>query len=97
MLGFNASWAQSTSVSLEPGNNAGDWSPLLDGEEAIGAVVRTRSGVKPVFVSTGHRVDLSTAVHVVLRCTRGYRLPETTRYAHKAAGGAEIVIGTAGD
>ena len=79
----------------EPGDDAGDWVPLLDGEQTIGAVVRSRARVKPLFVSTGHRVDLATAVDLVLRCTRGYRLPETTRYAHKAAGGAKIAIGAA--
>lgn len=71
----------------EPGEEVGAWSPLRDGEETIGAVLRTRSSVRPVFVSTGHRVDLSTAIGMILRCTKGYRLPETTRYAHKVAGG----------
>lgn len=85
-----------TGAYSEPGTEVGAWSPILQDKETIGAVVRTRTGVKPVFVSTGHRVDLGTAVELVLRCTRGYRLPETTRFAHKAAGGAEIVIGTAG-
>jgi deoxyribonuclease V len=76
----------------EPGQAVGDWAPLLDGEETIGAVVRTRAGAKPLFVSIGHRIDLPTAIHFVLRCTRGYRLPETTRYAHRLAGGAELSI-----
>jgi deoxyribonuclease V len=70
----------------EPGPAVGEWVPLRDGEETIGAVVRTRTRVKPVFVSIGHRVDLPTAIRFVLRCTRGYRLPETTRYAHRLAG-----------
>jgi deoxyribonuclease V len=69
----------------EPGGTVGDWVPLIDQEEIIGAVVRTRARVKPLFVSIGHRVDLTTAIAVVLRCTRGYRLPETTRLAHKLA------------
>ena len=76
----------------EPHREAGHWTPLNAGEEVIGAVVRTRTGVKPVFVSIGHRVDLATAINVVLNCTRGYRLPETTRYAHRVAGGAELEI-----
>jgi deoxyribonuclease V len=76
-----------TGTYKEPGEQVGAWSPLRDKEEVIGAVLRTRSHVRPVFVSIGHRVDLSTSVAVVLRCTKGYRLPETTRYAHKAAGG----------
>jgi len=77
----------------EPGEAVGDWVPLRDGEEIIGAVVRSRARVKPLYVSVGHRVDLPTAIDFVLGCTRGYRLPETTRYAHKVAGGAELQIG----
>jgi deoxyribonuclease V len=76
----------------EPGNKVGDWTLLHDKGEIIGAVVRSRAGVKPLYVSIGHRVDLATAVDCVLRCTEGYRLPETTRLAHKAAGGAEIKL-----
>lgn len=74
----------------EPGEDVGQWVPLLDGEETIGAVVRTRARVKPLYVSIGHRVDLPTAVGFVLRCGRGYRLPETTRYAHRVAGGETL-------
>jgi deoxyribonuclease V len=76
----------------EPGDGVGDWTPLRDQDETVGAVVRSRSGVKPVYVSIGHRVDLSTSVDIVLRCTKGYRLPETTRFAHKLAGGAELPV-----
>lgn len=76
----------------EPGNRVGDWTPLRDGAEVIGAVLRTRAGVKPVFVSIGHRVDLETAIDLVLRCTGRYRLPETTRYAHRVAGGAQLEL-----
>ncbi len=65
----------------------GAWQPLLDGEEVIGAVLRTRVGVKPVFISTGHRVSLESAVRIVLDCTPRYRLPETTRCAHRLASG----------
>jgi len=65
----------------------GAWAPLFDGEEIIGAVLRTRDGVKPLYVSVGHRVDLATAIDFVLRCTTRYRLPETTRWAHKLASG----------
>ena len=77
----------------EPGEAVGAWVPLLDQGEIIGAVVRSRTKVKPLYVSIGHRVDLATAVDLVLRCTRGYRLPETTRYAHKIASGVELQIG----
>lgn len=77
----------------EPADAVGAWSPLFDGDETIGAVVRSRVGVKPLYVSIGHRVDLPTAVDIVLRCGQGYRLPETTRYAHRVAGGEELQIG----
>lgn len=59
--------------------------PLIDKEERIGVVLRTRSGVKPVYVSSGHRVHLDTAIHYVMACTPRYRLPETTRWADRIA------------
>jgi len=65
----------------------GAWVPLREGAEVIGAVVRTRTGVRPLYVSIGHRVSLQTAIALVLRCTTKYRLPETTRCAHKLASG----------
>jgi deoxyribonuclease V len=57
--------------------------PLMEGDERIGAVVRTRDGVKPVYVSIGHRMDLDGAVKLVLSCCTRYRLPEPTRLADK--------------
>lgn len=63
----------------------GRWTPLIDGDETIGAVLRTRKGVKPVFVSVGHRVSLETAVELVMKCVTRYRLPETTRAADRLA------------
>jgi deoxyribonuclease V len=66
----------------EPGRQAGSLAPLKDGEEVIGSVVRTKNGVKPVFVSAGQRIDLPSAVRVVLSTCRGYRLPEPSRQAH---------------
>lgn len=60
--------------------------PLMDGEEIIGMVVRTRTGVKPVYVSPGHRVSFQSAVELVLHCTKGFRLPEPIRRAHRVAG-----------
>lgn len=60
----------------------GGWAALEDTGEVIGAVLRTRMGVKPVYVSVGHRISLATAIDYVLRCTTRYRLPETTRRAH---------------
>jgi deoxyribonuclease V len=55
---------------------------LRDGRETVGKAVRTRDGIKPVYVSAGHRIDLASAARLVLRCCRGYRLPEPTRQAH---------------
>ncbi len=63
----------------------GRWVPLTDGGETIGAVLRTRKDVKPVFVSVGHRVSLETAVELVMQCVTRYRLPETTRAADRLA------------
>jgi deoxyribonuclease V len=63
----------------------GDWTPLVDRKEIVGAVLRTRTGVSPVFVSPGHRISLPTAIHYVMACTTRYRLPETTRAADKLA------------
>lgn len=71
----------------EPEQERCSISPLEDKGETIGTVVRTRTGVKPVFVSIGHRVDLTSSVHYVLACGKGYKLPEPTRWADKAAGG----------
>ncbi|VAW93769.1 Endonuclease V [hydrothermal vent metagenome] len=57
----------------------------MDKEEVIGAVLRTRDKVNPLYVSVGHRIDLQTAIDYVLCCTTRYRLPETTRQAHRLA------------
>jgi len=70
-----------------PGRRKGAWTPLYDGDEVIGAVLRSRADVKPLFVSVGHRVSLPTAIEIVLACTTKYRLPETTRAAHRLASG----------
>jgi deoxyribonuclease V len=69
------------------GQRRGEWVPLIDDGERIGAVLRTRTGVRPVYVSIGHRISLETAIDYVLRCTTRYRLPETTRQAHRLASG----------
>lgn len=63
----------------------GSSAELLDDGEVIGLAVRTRQKVKPVYVSIGHRVDLDSAMRIVLACRRGYRLPEPARLAHKVA------------
>ena len=63
----------------------GAWQPLMDKGEIIGAVLRTRRGVKPIYVSIGHRLSLATAIRYVMACTTRYKLPETTRLAHRYA------------
>jgi deoxyribonuclease V len=65
----------------EPGEKRGSWSPLKDGTEVLGAALRTQDGVKPVFVSVGHRIGLAEAIDLTLRLSPRYRLPETTRAA----------------
>ena len=68
---------------------AGSWTPLLDendGGERIGAAVRTRTGVKPIYVSQGHRVNLETSIRLTLAVTDGYRIPRPTREADRFAG-----------
>lgn len=66
----------------------GAWVPLLDHGECVGAVLRTREHVKPLFVSIGHRISLPTAIDLVMRCVGRFRLPETTRWAHRLASGS---------
>lgn len=66
----------------EPAAEAGSRSPLTAGEEVIGAVLRTKHRVNPLYVSPGHKIDLESSVRCVLATCRGYRLPEPTRQAH---------------
>ncbi len=73
--------------SAVPALEAGAWTPLMDGSETIGAVLRSRAGVKPLFVSIGHRMDLAGAIQWTMACCRGYRIPEPLRLAHHVAGG----------
>ena len=65
----------------EPGPLKGDSSPLVDREEIVGAVLRTRDNVKPLFVSIGHRIELVEATRIVLACCDRCRVPEPTRLA----------------
>lgn len=69
-----------------PAEAKGNSAPLTHPRDGsvLGAVVRTRTGVRPVYVSIGHLVDLPFAVRIVLRCARRFRLPEPTRLAHLA-------------
>jgi deoxyribonuclease V len=82
-----------TGIHDEPGPGRGSRRPLVDGTAVLGTVLRTRDGVKPVFVSVGHKVDLETAEQVVLDCAVRYRLPEPTRLADRlvAAAKREVV------
>jgi deoxyribonuclease V len=70
-----------------PSEEPGSYAEVVDRGETIGVALRTKTGVKPIYVSIGHKIDLQTAIHWVLECCRGYRLPEPTRLAHLAAGG----------
>lgn len=74
-----------TGIHEEPAPEKGCSVPLLanDGSETIGVVLRSRDNVKPVYVSIGHAVTLEEAVELTLACTTRYRLPETTRAAHR--------------
>ncbi|HEX7174504.1 MAG TPA: deoxyribonuclease V [Pyrinomonadaceae bacterium] len=66
----------------EPGEERGSWSPMTDKGETVGAAVRTKTRVQPVYVSPGHLIDLEGAIDLVLRTDGGYRQPEPTRRAH---------------
>jgi len=63
----------------------GAWQRLWDHEELIGAVLRSRTNVNPLYISPGHRISLRSAIDLTLACTSKYRLPETTRWADKLA------------
>ena len=69
------------------GEEVGSHAELLDNGELIGAALRTKSRVKPIYISVGHKIDLASALQWVIRCCRGYRLPDPTRLAHLAAAG----------
>lgn len=67
----------------EPPDRTGAWTPLVDRSELVGAVLRTRTGHAPLFVSPGNRMDVETAVQIVMACHRdNHFLPEPTRLAH---------------
>lgn len=71
----------------EPDLEQGAYTYLTDKDEVIGAAVRTRTNIRVVYVSIGHRISLDSARTWTLACCQGYRLPETTRHAHNAASG----------
>jgi deoxyribonuclease V len=66
----------------EPAEARGSWSPMLHKGEVVGAAVRTKTRVQPVYVSPGHLIDLRGAIDLTLACDGGYRVPEPTRRAH---------------
>jgi deoxyribonuclease V len=74
----------------EPGSRKGSRNPLMDSGEEIGAVLRTRTDVKPVYVSVGHKCTLDDAIGIVLGCTTKYRLPEPSRLSHQLVGQAKL-------
>ncbi len=77
-----------TGTHAEPGQKAGSWAPLLDEQDAksrIGAVLRTRTGVRPIYLSQGHRVSLASAIRLTLSVTDGRRIPRPTRDADRFA------------
>ena len=79
---FGCAKTRLTGEHDEPGPNVGDLAPLRDKDEIIGSVVRTKKRTKPVYVSSGHQIDLPSAVRLTLASGRGYRIPEPTRQAH---------------
>ena len=68
-----------------PGNETGNYARIVENGETIGAALRTRPGVKPVFISIGHKISFQATIRWVLRCGKGYRIPEPTRLAHMSA------------
>ena len=72
-----------------PLQRRGAWVPLRDNGETIGAVLRSKTKTSPIYVSIGHRVGLAAAVRLVMACTTRFRLPETTRWAHRLASGGD--------
>jgi deoxyribonuclease V len=66
----------------EPAEERGTWSEMIDRGEVVGAALRTKTRVQPIFVSPGHLIDLPGAIRLTLECDGGYRQPEPTRRAH---------------
>ena len=66
----------------EPPEERGSWTPMIDKGETVGAALRTKTRVQPIYVSPGHLIDLEAAVNLTLQCDGGYRQPEPTRRAH---------------
>jgi deoxyribonuclease V len=76
----------------EPGPRRGERAGLVSRDgKVIGSVLRTKDNVKPLFISPGHLIDVQHATEFTLACDAGYRLPETTRWAHRVAGGESFL------
>lgn len=75
----------------EPNEEKGSWTPLEHNDDVIGAVVRTRTSVNPVYVSPGNTIDLESSVRWALACSPRYRVPVPTRLAHRAAAGESLL------
>lgn len=80
---FGVAKSRLIGTHAEVGCRRGSTTPLFDGGEVIGMVVRTRTDVKPVFVSAGHRITLAEAVELTIACSPKYKVPEPTREAHR--------------
>lgn len=79
-----------------PGDQRGEWTSLIHEGRQVGAVLRTRERVKPLYVSQGHRVSLPSALALVLSCCRGCRVPEPVRQAHLAVNRLRLERAAAG-
>jgi len=68
---------------VSPGNSKGSYKSILKEGKEVGAILRTREGVKPVFISPGHRIDLPTTIQIILSTCSKFRIPEPLRKAHQ--------------
>lgn len=73
-------------------SEVGDYAELTDNGEIIGVALRSKVDTSPIYISIGHKIDLPTAIHWVIECCRGYRLPEPSRLAHLAASSKSTTI-----
>jgi deoxyribonuclease V len=78
---FGVAKTSFTATFDEPGNERGEWSSLIDANDVVGRALRTRTGVKPVFVSVGNRIGLECATELTLRMCNKFRIPEAIRRA----------------
>jgi deoxyribonuclease V len=79
----------------EPEASRGSWTPMMDKGETVGAALRTKNKVQPVYISPGHLIDIDGAIDLALRCDGGYRVPEPTRRAHLLVNATRVAHGGA--